>query len=136
MRRLASVATMAVVLGCGASPWAETPAARGRAVYLERCASCHGEDLQGKRTAPPLVDMAKHWDAASLVRYLEDPAGVSQRDPCLLHVAGRYTLRMPSFASLPPTQWDDLLAFLFMEPVRRHSIARWAYHKLRMVLNY
>jgi mono/diheme cytochrome c family protein len=43
-------------------------AARGQAVYDERCASCHGEDLGGRDMASPLAgaDFLTNWDGLTL----------------------------------------------------------------------
>lgn len=120
MRRAAFLALAALLAAaCGPHPPA-TPQARGRKVYLERCASCHGEGLEGKRTAPPLTRLHRHWDAARLAAYLKDPGPVVQHDPRLLHLSGEYTLRMPAFPDLPPSERDDLLAFLLSPVSGKH----------------
>ena len=110
----APAAVLAVLLAGG---WAclsqpATPAARGREIYRQRCASCHGEDLRGKRTAPALVGLSRNWSPQRLARYLDDPTSLTQSDPRLLHLSGAYTLRMPAFRTMPPAEREDLLAFL------------------------
>lgn len=53
----------------------DAQAARGRTAYLQRCASCHGEDLDGDGNgiAPPLhgPQFLGNWDGLSLAQLLE-----------------------------------------------------------------
>lgn len=78
MRRLA-LAAMAVMLGgCGGtSPGAASPSAepelieKGRTLYAENCAECHGEDLRGTDQGPsflsPIYEPGHHGDGAFLL---------------------------------------------------------------------
>jgi cytochrome c len=48
--------------------YTEPQAARGEPDYRKECASCHGETLEGKGTAPPLsgTDFTANWDGMTL----------------------------------------------------------------------
>lgn len=61
-RSLATTSTLVVVLlglavaACAEdAPAGDTSAARGAEVYERYCASCHGDDLRGATTGPPLL---------------------------------------------------------------------------------
>lgn len=71
MRKLATVALAAVALWAqeaGRSVldgvYTNEQADRGKAVYGERCASCHGPSLTGGETAPPLAggEFLANWN--------------------------------------------------------------------------
>lgn len=53
--------------------YTEQQAQRGRTEYMQACASCHGEDLRGRSTAPSLVEesFAFLWNDRSLGELLE-----------------------------------------------------------------
>ncbi len=89
---------------------AQTPAvspvvARGKSEFGANCAFCHGAQATGTEQAPSLV-------RSPLVR--QDVNG-----NLLLPMikAGRPTLGMPSFASLPTGQISDIVAFLHARAV-------------------
>jgi S-disulfanyl-L-cysteine oxidoreductase SoxD len=44
--------------------YTQAQADRGKALYQKQCASCHGADLDGGGTAPPLTgkDFKNNWD--------------------------------------------------------------------------
>jgi quinoprotein glucose dehydrogenase len=46
----------------------ETQAQRGRAVFLDQCANCHGRNLEGADMTPPLTGAAftSNWDGLTL----------------------------------------------------------------------
>lgn len=49
-----AVSATAVLAGCGSSDGDDSVAA-GRQVFIANCAACHGQDLQGSATGPPLL---------------------------------------------------------------------------------
>ena len=77
----------------------EEQATRGGAVYDERCAACHGEDLMGTGFAPPLTDemFIGHW---------------VDRNVGELFVRLKETMPADSPASLSDDVYADLVAFL------------------------
>ncbi len=76
----------------------EEQATRGGAVYGERCASCHGEDLMGTGFAPPLDE--------TFMGYWVD------RNVGELFVRVKETMPADSPASLSDDVYADLVAFL------------------------
>lgn len=71
----------------------------GYQIYTgEGCATCHGSDLLGTRMAPPLVDVRKHFDLASLGEYLSDPDAYILDDPRLQGLDSQYQMQvMPAY---------------------------------------
>lgn len=73
--RAASVAIAALILSVPAhaetvwdSVFSAEQAARGDALYAERCAECHGAKMEGTMSAPPLADIGflYVWDGLPL----------------------------------------------------------------------
>lgn len=87
-------------------------ARRGREVYaFEGCASCHGGERQGTRSAPPLTTVRRHWSAEALGRYLRRP-GTYPKDRRLRRIAARYPAEMAGVPAASPERLRDLVAFL------------------------
>jgi mono/diheme cytochrome c family protein len=79
--------------------YTEEQAERGRAAYMESCASCHAKDLRGDSTAPSLVEesFSFQWDNATVGELFT-----------------RIRTLMPSDRpnSLPAQRYRDIVAFL------------------------
>ena len=110
------VGVLAVVLaacGGGGEPAVEAERARrGREVYaFEGCGSCHGQQRQGTKSAPPLAGLRRHWTADELVRYLRQP-GAYPKDTRLRRVAERFPAEMAGMPAADPDRVRDLVAFL------------------------
>jgi cytochrome c oxidase cbb3-type subunit III len=75
-------------------------AERGKGTFAANCGFCHGAQANGTEQAPSLV-------RSRLVR--QDLNGEALG---LMIKAGRPALGMPSFATLPPQQLSDVIAFL------------------------
>ena len=80
--------------------YSEAQAARGKALYAESCASCHGGELTGGEMAPPLAggEFMAGWDGLTIGDLFE-----------------RVRISMPQNApgSLSGQQNADILAFMF-----------------------
>jgi mono/diheme cytochrome c family protein len=78
----------------------DAQAARGKALYSENCASCHGGELTGGEMAPPLAggEFMAGWDGLTIGDLFE-----------------RVRISMPQNApgSLSGQQNADILAFMF-----------------------
>jgi cytochrome c len=78
----------------------EAQATRGKALYAEQCASCHGGELTGGEMAPPLAggEFMAGWDGLTIGDLFE-----------------RVRISMPQNApgSLSGQQNADILAFMF-----------------------
>lgn len=100
--------SIAVVLGCGggaSEPVLSAEAETGRQAYLTLgCASCHGDNLEGKRSAPKLTGIAERWTHEGLVEYLKDPDAVIRSTPRLAYVAEQYPISMPGFGDTADEQ--------------------------------
>jgi mono/diheme cytochrome c family protein len=80
--------------------YTEEPATRGKALYSQECASCHGGELTGGEMAPPLAggEFMAGWDGLTVGDLFE-----------------RVRISMPQNApgSLSGQQNADILAFVF-----------------------
>ena len=80
--------------------YTEAQAARGKALYAQECASCHGGELTGGEMAPPLAggEFMAGWDGLTIGDLFE-----------------RVRISMPQNApgSLSGQQNADILAFMF-----------------------
>ena len=80
--------------------YTEAQATRGKALYAEQCASCHGGELTGGEMAPPLAggEFMAGWDGLTIGDLFE-----------------RIRISMPQNApgSLSGQQNADILAFMF-----------------------
>ena len=101
-----------VVLGCGQGAPEPPPGLNdvqlaGWQAYVDlKCASCHGEDREGKRSGPPLTGLAEHWTADTLVEYLSDPDAVVKTNPRLAFKAEKYAISMPAVSGKAPGYGD------------------------------
>jgi quinoprotein glucose dehydrogenase len=80
--------------------YTEAQATRGKALYAQECASCHGSELTGGEMAPPLAggEFMAGWDGLTIGDLFE-----------------RVRISMPQNApgSLSGQQNADILAFVF-----------------------
>ena len=108
-------AAVAWVLACGqtGTQVADSESIRrGREVFaFEGCASCHGGDRQGTRSAPPLTALRRHWSAEPLGRYLRHP-GAYPKDSRLRRLAERFPAEMAGMPAASPERLRDLVVFL------------------------
>jgi mono/diheme cytochrome c family protein len=74
-------------------------AAVGEDLYAARCATCHGDDLDGRERAPALAGsaFAQRWEGTSLKKLFERMQEMPPDNPA---------------ARLAPKQYADVLAFL------------------------
>ena len=99
------LAAVIILIGCGAGQ--ERPdsslsadAQQGWHAYRTLgCGSCHGDQLEGKRSGPPLTGIIDHWQQETLVTYLKDPAAMVKTTPRLAYKAEQYPIAMPGFAA-------------------------------------
>jgi len=67
-------------------------------VHGSLCVQCHGDNLMGTTTGPPLHDLGRHWTEARLVIYLQDPRAYIDTDERLQDMRRKYQTEMPAFA--------------------------------------
>jgi mono/diheme cytochrome c family protein len=105
---LAVSGVLAARTGCGESPPTPPPGLNqvqlaGWQAYVDlNCASCHGENREGKRSGPPLTGLSAHWSADELVDYLTDPDEAIKADPRLAYKAEKYAIGMPKVSGKSP----------------------------------
>jgi len=109
-----AAATCSVVLtaGCGGSQPTPPPGLSdvqlaGWQAYVDLdCATCHGENREGKRSGPPLAGLAGRWTADQIVSYLSDPDAMVRSNPRLAYTAEKYAIGMPKFSGKTPGYAD------------------------------
>jgi len=70
----------------------------GASVYKNaKCAMCHGEEREGTKSAPPLLELNKAWESGPLESYLLDPPAYTEHDVRLKDQAAEYALGMPAW---------------------------------------
>jgi mono/diheme cytochrome c family protein len=80
-----------------------------------KCASCHGPDRAGQRTAPSLTGLAGRWDQPTLIEYLRDPKAMQAKTPRLAYLAERYPIEMPAYAHTDEQVLQGLTALLLAD---------------------
>jgi cytochrome c len=92
------------------------PVEEGARLYAELgCAKCHGEQLEGKRTAPPLLGLAEHWDAEGLTRFVLDPVSFEPVPARIREIREATPLRMPPLANADDAQVATLIDYLLRQ---------------------
>jgi mono/diheme cytochrome c family protein len=87
---------LAALAACNPTPPPST-SRRGSEIYATMgCLVCHGANGAGSTTAPPLTDLAQHWDRAGLAAYLEDPRSYIEKDARLAALKQRFGTEMPA----------------------------------------
>ena len=79
MRICISLSLAVIVASAAAAPsvwdgvYSKEQASRGQKAYNSACARCHGDNLLGGETAPPLVDhdFLDHWEGKSVGSLME-----------------------------------------------------------------
>jgi len=85
----------------------------GERLYIEhRCGRCHGYELEGNRTAPPLNNLAPVWEEGDLAAYMKDPVAVEKRIPRIRYMSERYPIRMPAIHDASDDDVRTLVAHL------------------------
>lgn len=97
MFRLASIFALAAALGLTACSRREPDSLGRDTVHGSLCVQCHGDNLQGTVTGPPLRDLDQHWSEAKLVVYLQDPRAYIETDERLQALRRKYKTEMPAF---------------------------------------
>ena len=119
MRIVAGVglcSVLAIMAGCG-SPQPEPPPGlndvqlAGWKAYVDLdCATCHGEEREGKRSGPALTGLARNWTADQLVSYFADPDAVITSNKRLAYRAEQYAIGMPKVSGKSPGYSDKVPA--------------------------
>jgi len=119
---VAVVACCAAAGQTGCSPSTDSPEVaqlrrQGEALYDRfACGSCHGDDRQGKRTAPPLLDLARHWDEPSMAAYLSAPSAVTAASSRLRFLSEQYIADMPHPPGASEAEVATLAAIMLVDP--------------------
>ena len=104
-----------LALGCGGTPTPppglnENQTAGWQAYVDLKCGDCHGENREGRRTAPALVGLDTLWTSDQLVSYLADPDAMLASDPRLAFRAEKYAIGMPKAVSAKSPGYSETAA--------------------------
>jgi mono/diheme cytochrome c family protein len=109
---LSAICAILLALGCGSGQPTPPPGLNetqlaGWQAYVDlKCAGCHGDNREGKRSGPPLTGLSEHWTPDELVLYLSDPDAVVKANPRLAYKAEKYAISMPAISGKAPGYAD------------------------------
>jgi mono/diheme cytochrome c family protein len=102
--------------GCGKSggkPEAVTTTDAGKELFsAKNCVMCHGDNGEGRSSAPALRMLKQYYTKAQLIEYLKDPSAYADKTPRLAERRGMYPRMMPSFKSTEPAELDQLAEYV------------------------
>ncbi|MBU0473047.1 MAG: cytochrome c [Bacteroidetes bacterium] len=80
-------------------------------IAKNKCASCHGRDLNGSGMGPSLINLSTNWEKDDLVSYLQNPSSfLSSARMAMLK--DKYGQDMPAFKNMSAEELDALASFL------------------------
>ena len=102
----------------GAPATDSTAVAAGEKVFINKCSSCH--NFRNDDIGPQLGGVAAATGDAWIRRFVKDPQGmISSGDTTAVALYKKFHAVMPSFASLPDSDVNHLIAFLHTRPARK-----------------
>lgn len=76
------------------------------------CISCHGDNLQGSKLAPELVNLKQFWTRDALINYLRNPQSYS-RDVRFDDYRAKYkNVIMPSYGNIDVKELGKIAEYL------------------------
>ena len=76
------------------------------------CVSCHGDNLQGSKLAPQLVNLKQFWTRDALINYLRNPQSYS-RDVRFDDYRAKYkNVIMPSYGNIDVKELGKMAEYL------------------------
>lgn len=76
------------------------------------CTSCHGDNLEGSKLAPALVNIKKYWSRDALINYLRNPQSYS-RDVRFDDYRAKYkNVIMPSYGNIDVKELGKISEYL------------------------
>ncbi len=76
------------------------------------CTSCHGDNLQGSKLAPQLVNLKQFWTRDALINYLRNPQSYS-RDVRFDEYRSKYkNVIMPSYGNIDVKELGKIAEYL------------------------
>ncbi len=76
------------------------------------CISCHGDNLQGSKLAPALVNLKQFWSRDALINYLRNPQSYS-RDVRFDDYCAKYrNVIMPSYGNIDVKELGKISDYL------------------------
>lgn len=76
------------------------------------CVTCHGQDLEGTKMAPALINIKKHWSRDALINYLRNPRAYNGDERFDAYRKKYKGIVMPSFGNLDVKDLGKISEFL------------------------
>ncbi len=78
----------------------------------KNCVMCHGENGEGRSSAPSLHGLRQYYTKEQLVEYFRDPSAYSDKTPRLAERRGMYPRMMPSFRNAEQSELEQLADYV------------------------
>ncbi len=101
----------ALLTGCSGGEKGIGDPVAGQQVFERNCLTCHTVG-QGDRIGPDLIDIHERRDRDWLVRWIDDPIGMSKTDPIGQQILAEWNNVPMADSNLTKGQIDDVLAYL------------------------
>lgn len=88
---------------------------KGQSLFLEKCASCHNNDMKSKSTGPGLLGAADRWAAypGDIYNWIRNSqALVNAKHPYATALFAQYNSPMSAFPELTDADIDDILLYV------------------------
>lgn len=76
------------------------------------CVTCHGQNLEGTKMAPALVDIKEHWSRDALINYLRNPGAYSGDERFEAYREKYKGIVMPSYGNLDVKDLGKIAEYL------------------------
>lgn len=76
------------------------------------CTSCHGENLEGTKLAPQLVQISKYWSRDALLNYLRNPSSYNGDARFDAYRQQYKNIVMPSFGNIDVKELGKIADYL------------------------
>ena len=78
----------------------------------KNCVMCHGDNGEGRSSAPALRMLKQYYTKNQLIEYLKDPNAYADKTPRLAERRGMYPRMMPSFKSSEAAELEQLAEYV------------------------
>jgi cytochrome c553 len=110
---LCSIALFLAACGkSGGKPEAAAADAGKELFSAKNCVMCHGDNGEGKASAPALRMLKQYYTKDQLIEYLKDPNAYADKTPRLAERRGMFPRMMPSFRSTEPAELEQLAEYV------------------------
>lgn len=76
------------------------------------CTNCHGQNLEGTKMGPALVNLKEHWDKKELTNYLRNPSSYMDDDRVKVYKEKYPNVIMPSYGNVNVQELGRIAEYL------------------------